>query len=228
MLAAMKIRLASTALALLALPGLAAAQQAGEMQPTKSLTVTLPAMPPAPNAQGVIEDLVKVELQTEKGRIVLALDRGRAPITAKNFLRYVEAGRFDGQTFYRAMPYGDTGLIQGGVTDDIRKLYPPIAHEPTDETGLSHKAGTISMGHVGAGTARADFFILLGDMIGLDASDDPGMDPVGFAAFGHVVEGMDVVKAIFEQPIDPSKGEGAMKGQMLAKPVKIVKARTVK
>ena len=94
---------------------------------------------------------------------------------------------------------GDGGLIQGGITTDARKLYPPIAHEPTTQTGLHNIAGTISMANSGAGTAKADFFILLSDMPGLDANG-PGGDATGFAAFGHVVEGMDVVKKIFDSP----------------------------
>jgi len=79
------------------------------------------------------------------------------------------------------------------------------------------------MANAGPGTARADFFILLSDMPGLDA-DGPGGDANGFAAFGHVTEGMDVVKKIWSSPTSPTKGEGAMKGQMLEPQIRIVKA----
>ena len=193
------------------------------------------AVPPAaqtaaPAAQAPVpkEDLVPVALDTSLGRIVVALDRGRAPITTANFLHYVDTHRLDGQNFYRAMHMsdgkgGDGGLIQGGITTDARKLYPPIAHEPTTQTGIHNLAGTISMANSGAGTAKADFFILLSDMPGLDANG-PGGDATGFAAFGHVVEGMDVVKKIFDSPVSPTLGAGAMKGQMLDPKIKIIKA----
>jgi peptidyl-prolyl cis-trans isomerase A (cyclophilin A) len=185
---------------------------------------------PASASESPTEDLVPVAIDTSLGRIVVALDRAHAPVTTANFLRYVDAHRFDGQTFYRAMHIeGDpaSGLIQGGVRSDARLLFPPIAHEPTTKTGLHNVAGSISMANAGPGTARADFFILLSEMPGLDANG-PGGDANGFAAFGHVIEGMDVVKKIFEAPVSPTKGEGAMKGQMLDPAVKIIKVERVK
>ena len=170
----------------------------------------------APAAPAPVEDLVKVALDTSAGRIVLALDRGHAPITTKNFLRYVDAGRLNGESFYRAMKFGESGgLVQAGITSDARKLYPAIEHEPVSKTGIKHVAGTVSMAAFSPGTAKADFFIL--------ASDSPSFD-ASFAAFGHVVEGMDVVKAILASPTSPTKGEGVMKGQMLDPVVKITKA----
>ena len=178
---------------------------------------------PATEAAAPKEDLVPIAVETSLGRIVIALDRGRAPVTTANFLRYVDGHRLDGQNFYRAMHVGDGGLIQGGITTDARKLFPPIAHEPTSQTGLKNVAGAISMANAGPGTARADFFILLSDMPGLDANG-PGGDANGFAPFGKVTEGMEVVKKIFESPVSPTKGEGAMKGQMLEPKIKIVKA----
>ena len=98
------------------------------------------------------------------------------------------------------------------------------AHARTIDACL--KAGTISMANAGAGTARADFFILLSDVPAFDAGDPQG-DATGFAAFGHVIEGMDVVKKIFDAPVSETKGEGAMKGQMLDPPIKIIKAERV-
>jgi len=177
---------------------------------------------PAPQAE-----LVPVAIETSAGRIVVALDKTHAPITTANFLHYVDTHRFDGESFYRAMHVGDGGLIQGGVRSDSRKLYPPIKHEPTSETGLHNVAGAIAMANAGPGTARADFFILLSDMPGLDAGG-PGGDANGFAAFGHVIEGMDVVKNIWASPVSETKGEGPMKGQMLEPTIKIVKAERVK
>jgi peptidyl-prolyl cis-trans isomerase A (cyclophilin A) len=192
------------------------------------LTFAAPAFaqassPPVVETPAPREDLVPVAIDTSLGRIVIALDRGRAPITTANFLHYVDSHRFDGETFYRANHTGGGGLIQAGVRSDARKLFAPIAHEATSQTGLHNVAGAISMANSGPGTARGDFFILLSDMPGLDANG-PGGDANGFAAFGHVVEGMDVVKKISEAPVSPTKGEGAMKGEMLDPPVKIIKA----
>jgi peptidyl-prolyl cis-trans isomerase A (cyclophilin A) len=170
------------------------------------------------------EELVPVAIETSAGRIVIALDKTHAPITTANFLRYVDAHRFDGESFYRAMHVGDGGLIQGGIRSSSLKLYPPVAHEPTTQTGLRNVAGAISMANAGPGTARADFFILASDMPSLDAT---ASDP-GFAVFGHVVEGMEVVKKILASPVSATAGEGAMKGQMLEPTVKIIKAARVK
>ena len=194
-----------------------------------AMTVPATAQTPAP---APAEDLVPVAIDTSVGRIVVALDRAHAPVTTANFLHYVDTHRFDGQSFYRAMHMpvaegADGGLIQGGITTDARKLYPPIAHEPTSQTGLHNVAGTISMASAGPGTARSDFFILVSDVPAFDANG-PGGDANGFAAFGHVTEGMDVVKKIWTAPTSETKGAGVMKGQMLEPPVKILKAERVK
>jgi peptidyl-prolyl cis-trans isomerase A (cyclophilin A) len=168
-----------------------------------------------------------VAIDTSLGRIVVALDRGHAPVTTANFLHYVDTHRLDGETFYRSMRTDTSNLIQGGVRSDVRKLYPPIAHEPTTQTGLHNVAGAISMANGGAGTTRSDFFILVSDVPGFDAGSPQG-DATGFAAFGHVTEGMDVVKKIWDSPVSATKGEGAMKGQMLDPPIKIIRASRVK
>jgi peptidyl-prolyl cis-trans isomerase A (cyclophilin A) len=183
------------------------------------------AQVPAPptTAAAPKEDLVPVAIDTSLGRIVVALDRGHAPGTTANFLHYVDTHRLDGEVFYRAMHSQTSNLIQGGVRSDARKLFPPVAHEPTSKTGLHNVAGAISMANAGAGTARSDFFILVSDVPAFDAGDPQG-DATGFAAFGHVIEGMDVVKKIFDAPVSDTKGEGAMKGQMLDPQVKIIKA----
>jgi peptidyl-prolyl cis-trans isomerase A (cyclophilin A) len=184
-----------------------------------SLLSATPALAQATVAPAPAEDVVKVALDTSAGRIILALDPGHAPITTANFLKYVDAGRFNGESFYRAMRFGENGgLIQAGVTSDARKLYPAIEHEPVSKTGIKHVAGTVSMAAFSPGTAKADFFILTSDAPSFDAS---------FAAFGHVVEGMDIVKAIQAAPTSPTKGEGVMKGQMLDPVVKITKASRI-
>lgn len=182
------------------------------------------AQPASPVAPAPVDVLVRVALDTSAGRIVVALDRGRAPVTTANFLKYVDSGRFNGESFYRAFKYGEGGIIQGGVTSDARKIYPAIPHEPTTQTGLGNKAWTIAMANAGPGTTHSDFFIMTTDIPAFDAK---GAD-IGFAAFGKVVEGQDVVKAILAAPVSPTKGEGVMKGQMLEPAVKIVKAERLK
>ena len=189
----------------------------------------VPPPPPAPipSAPAAVE---RVALVTELGTIELALDGAHAPISTANFLRYVDAKRFDGITFYRAMhlSWGDqpNGLLQGGQRDP-RRLFPPIAHEPTSQTGLSHTAGAISMARHAPGTATADFSIMLSDLTSLDAnpaSRDPEAQ-AGYAVFGKVAAGMDVVRKIWDSPISQTLGEGSMRGQMLEAPVKVLTAR---
>ncbi len=171
---------------------------------------------------------VRVVLQTARGNILLELEAARAPVTTANFLRYVDARRLDGTDFYRAMRTGpDSGLIQGGINDP-RRLYPPIAHEPTTQTGLSHVDGAISLARLAPGTATAHFFISVGSMTGLDAGPNAYGDRLGFAVFGRVVEGMEVVRRILAAPTSPTEGEGVMRGQMLAPKIRIVTARRVR
>ncbi len=179
-----------------------------------------------PAASGATPPLPRVALETGKGRIVVELDVVRAPITARNFLRYVDNRRYDGQHFYRAMPGGEgRGLIQGGIRDG-RLLFPPIAHEPTSQTGLSHVDGALSAPRLAPGTAQAEFTIMLGSMTYLDAGPESGSgDRLGYAVFGRVVEGMEVVRAIFASPVSPTEGEGHMRGQMLSPRIRILTAR---
>ena len=168
---------------------------------------------------------VRVILITSVGAITLELDPAHAPITTANFLRYLDQRRWDGVAFYRAMRMGEnSGLIQGGIRD-ARLLNPPIAHEPTSQTGLAHGDGAISMARLGPGTARADFFITVGPVPGFDAGPLSGGDQLGFAVFGHVVEGMDVVSRIWTAPTSPTEGEGVMRGQMLSPQIRILTAR---
>lgn len=196
-----------------------------------SLTLAAPAVAqdaplPAPQTQLVV-------LETALGDITLAIETERAPVTAANFLRYVDQHRFDGTVFYRAMrlDWGEqpNGLIQAGTQNDPKRILPPIAHEPTTQTGLSHKAGAISMARFAPGTATGDFSIMVSDQPALDADPNGDTDDAkaGFAVFGHVVSGMDVVRRIFQQPTDPDKGEGWLKGQMLVQPVTITRAHRV-
>lgn len=172
--------------------------------------------------------LVRVVMTTGRGAITLDLNQGKAPITTGNFLRYVDQRRLDHCTFYRASRIKgapQTGLIEGGLRGDPARVLRPIAHESTQATGLSHKDGTISMARLAPGTARADFFICVGDQAGLDADPKASGDNVGFAAFGQVSDGMDVVRAILALPTSPTGGVGAMRGEMLHPPVSILTVR---
>lgn len=198
--------------------------------------------PPAPRppvpayakpSSAPLPDKVRIALTTELGPILVEVDVKRAPVSATNFVRYAETRRFDGTVFYRAMhlKWGEqpNGLIQAGTRNDPKRNLPPIAHEPTDQTGILHKAGTLSMARYAPGTATGDFSIMVSDQSGLDAQPTAA-DPeakAGYAAFGQVIEGLDVVKAIFAAPISDTEGEGFMRGQMLAKPVKIITARRI-
>ncbi len=209
------IRFALPLIALLANPGLA--QEVAP--PPAPAAIPAPALPkPA---------TVRVTLTTSNGPIVLELEKERAPITTANFLKYVDQKRLDGTSFYRAAKVQEGfGLVQGGVRYDPRKVLPPIAHEPTGKTGLSHVDGAISMARAETGTATADFFVCVGPMPTMDA--DPagtGDAALGFAVFGHVVEGMDIIRAMLDAPKSPTEGEGPMKGQMLEPVVRIVAAR---
>ena len=173
---------------------------------------------------------VRVALTTGAGVITLELAADKAPITAANFLRYVDQKRFDGASFYRAMKNAgapQTGLVQGGLQNNPAKTLPPIAHESTAATGLSHKDGAISMARYAPGTAASEFFICVGDQPYLDADPSAPGDNLGFAAFGRVAQGMDVARKILASPVSATAGEGAMRGQMLEPPVAIVSARRV-
>ena len=190
-----------------------------------------PHRTPPPPVAAPLGDLVRVTMVTALGPIELELDHAHAPLTVENFVRYVDGRRFDGMTFYRAMrlTWGDqpNGLVQAGLRGDPRKLFKPVPHEPTSQTGLSHKAGALSMARFAPGTATADFSIMLSDLTGLDAdphSDNPELQ-AGFAVFGRVVSGMDVVRRIWDAPLSPTAGEGALKGQMIEPPVKVLTVR---
>jgi peptidyl-prolyl cis-trans isomerase A (cyclophilin A) len=181
---------------------------------------------PAP-PQG--DGLVRVALITTAGKIVVDLEAKRAPITSANFLRYVDQKRLDGTTVYRTMKLGDDqGLIQGGPRGDPKRVLKPIAHEMTTKTGVTHGAGAISMARFAPGTATADFSILASPLPGLDADPKSTSDPAGYAAFGHVVEGMDVVLKILNVATSPTLGAGFLRGQMIAAPVKIISVRRVR
>jgi peptidyl-prolyl cis-trans isomerase A (cyclophilin A) len=166
----------------------------------------------------------KVNLHTELGDIVVEVYVDRAPVTATNFLRYVDEARLDSAVFYRVVtpdnqPNNDVRIevIQGGLfrDPDARRLG-AIDHETTAETGILHLDGTISMARSAPGTASSEIFITIGEQPSLDYGGDRNPDGQGFAAFGRVVEGMDVVRTIQARPEE---------GQMLTPPVVILEVR---
>lgn len=151
--------------------------------------------------------------------MVVALDRRHAPVTTTNFVRYADDHRFDGTFFYRAARSRGTpgeGFVQGGIAHSARRLLPPIRLEPTTETGLRHRDGTISMAHSTPDTAMGDFVICIGAQPGLDAH--PEKEERGYAAFGRVIEGMDVARRIFESPAARQPGS-----DRIAPPVRILR-----
>jgi peptidyl-prolyl cis-trans isomerase A (cyclophilin A) len=174
----------------------------------------------------------RVRLETDKGVIVVELADDRAPVTVANFLRYVDAGRMGpagGAVFYRAVHAPGApmvGLVEAGVKAP-GMLFPPIAHEATTTTGLKHLDGALSMARFAPGTAQSDFSICCGDAPYLDANPQAPGDNLGYAAFGQVVEGMDVARAILALPTTGVAENPAMQGQIIDPPVRIVGARRV-
>jgi len=209
--------LACLASAALALAGCGEPPAPSEPATANEAQVAAPSAP--------LADIVRIRLDTEAGPILLALDHKRAPVTTANFVRYVEAKRFDGTFFYRAARTrgaAGRGFVQGGIRHSARRAFPPIEHEPTTKTGLKHVDGTVSMARAAPAGAMGDFFIIVGGA--MPAMDSRPGSP-GFAAFGRVEEGMEMVRALLAAPTVANAGRGPMRGQMIEKPVRIVSAR---
>lgn len=183
-----------------------------------ALAWTTPALAAAPGQ-------VRVRVVTSEGAIVLALDARRAPKTAANFLAYVDDGRFDGTTFYRAARKKTAprfGFVQGGIDTDYRRALDPIPLERTDRTGIRHLDATVSMARGGnPDSAAGNFVLTVGPVATLDARGDYA----GYAAFGRVVGGMDTVRRILAKP--SGGGSGAMRGQMILQPVRLIRAERI-
>lgn len=168
-----------------------------------------------------------VEIRTSVGSIFIAVDETHAPSTAANFLQYVDKHLFDGGSFYRTVTLSNQPnnsvkieIIQGGPNQArSANLAPPIDLESTKESGISHKAGTISMARAGPNTAQAEFFICITDSPELDFGGKRNPDGLGFAAFGHVFRGMDVARRIQQSPAT---------GQLISTPVEIVSIRRIR
>jgi len=169
---------------------------------------------------------VRVVITTEIGEIEIEIDSLRAPVTSKNFLHYVDSRHYDGGQFHRTVtpdnqPQNDVKIevVQASVAE-ARKSEgrSPIPLERTSSTGLSHLEGTISMARDEADTATSSFFICIGDQPELDFGGKRNLDGQGFAAFGRVVRGMDVVRKIQASPREE---------QRLTPPVRIRSARRI-
>ena len=147
---------------------------------------------------------VKIEMKTEFGSIITELYTEKAPITCENFIKYIRNNKFDSLNFYRVVRMDNQPnskvkieVIQGGLgPDELESRYPPIVHETTRKTGILHKDGVISMARLEPGTASSEFFICIGDQPELDFGGHRNPDGQGFAAFGKVVQGMEIVKKI--------------------------------
>jgi peptidyl-prolyl cis-trans isomerase A (cyclophilin A) len=175
-------------------------------------------------AQPQKASLPRVTIVTELGEIVVELEPEKAPITVTNFLRYMDAAYFDGGRVHRTVKLNPDNqpsnnvkieVIQAGPRPGV-ELFPPIVLERTSKTGLRHKDGVISMGRTDPDTARGDFFICVGDQPSLDFGGARNPDRQGFAAFGRVVSGMDVVRKIHQSPVE---------AQRLNPPVRILYVR---
>lgn len=183
----------------------------------------LPGFATAQPANRPMAGQVRVAIETSVGRFIVAVDQRRAPLTSANFLAYVDDQRLDGTTFYRAARRKSDpkfGLIQGGIDTDLRRALPPVRHEPTSQTGILHLDATLSMARPDRpNSASGNFFITVGPTPTMDAQGSY----IGYAAFGHVVAGMDVVRRILAVPT--CCGTGPMRGQMIIKPIIILHAR---
>ncbi len=175
---------------------------------------------------------VLVRMTTNLGIVDIEINVAAAPISANNFLRLVDGEHMDGTTFYRSVsPENDNGnppisVIQGG-NGSGDSPFGPIAHETTEDTGLLHLNGAISMARGDVDTASTEFFICIGDQPALDFGALRNPDAQGFAVFGYVVDGMDVVHAIHQQPSDAPVDSAYMAGQILEEPVEVISIRRV-
>ena len=179
----------------------------------------------------VVAETVNIVMKTNAGDIFLELLPEAAPVTVENFLKYVDGNHFDNAQFYRVVRMDNQAqnnikieVIQGGVDmDGEESTFDAIAHESTETTGILHKNGVISMARLEPGTATTEFFICVNDQPELDFGGGRNPDGQGFAAFGMVVKGMDIVRKIQNMNTDSPPGAELeyTSGQMLIDPVVI-------
>ncbi|PHR92566.1 MAG: peptidylprolyl isomerase [Robiginitomaculum sp.] len=172
-----------------------------------------------------------IVLETELGNIEIEIYDDLAPLSAADFLYYIDSGLYDGEGFYRAVRPGTDPrglgmeIIQGGLLA-METVTVPIDHETTAMSGLSHTDGAISIARNEPGTGSAAyFFISIGDNTSLDYGGERNPDGQGYAVFGQVVKGMDVVRAIQMRETAGESDDAVTQGQLLTEPVIILKAR---
>jgi len=194
-----------------------------------ALTAFAPVLAQDAPAANAAPPLPLVEIATDAGNLTVEVDTLHAPITGKNFLAYVDKKLLDGVVFYRVVKAApDFGFVQFGALSDPKRTLPPIAHEPTSQTGLSHKDGYLSVARFEPGSARGEFTIMLGNQTSLDANPSAPGNNLGYAAFAQVVKGREVLTRILDTPIDPAKTIGGVfAGEMPGSPVRIITARRV-
>ena len=184
--------------------------------------------------QFIAQSPVRVRVQTELGDIVVEVDQAKAPATSANFLRYVDAGHYDGGMWHRTVKMNNQPestvkieVIQAGVNPDRAKDgFPPIALERTNKTGILHKDGVISMARGAPDSATSGWFICINDQPSLDFGGARNPDGQGFAAFGRVVSGMEVVRKIQAAPSSTNMSTNA-EAQRLTPPIRILKVTRV-
>ena len=177
---------------------------------------------------------VRVRVQTTLGDIVLELDPAKAPGTTANFLKYVDAGHYDGGTFHRTVKMDNQPestikieVIQAGVNENVAKSgFPAIPLERTSVTGLKHVDGAVSMARGTADSATSGWFICINDQPSLDFGGQRNPDGQGFAAFGRVVSGMDVVRKIQRAPSSTNRTTNP-EAQRLTPPITVTKVARV-
>jgi peptidyl-prolyl cis-trans isomerase A (cyclophilin A) len=198
------------------------------------LTGSLALAPSGAWAQAPTPGSERVRVQTELGDIVIEVDTKRAPVTAANFLAYVDGGHYDGGMFHRTVRLDNQPestikieVIQAGVNPERSKAgFAPIALERTSVTGLRHADGVVSMARGAPDSATSGWFVCINDQPSLDAGGLRNPDGQGFAAFGRVVSGMDVVRRIQAAPSSSNRTTNT-EAQKLTPPIRIVKAARV-
>ena len=206
------------------------------------------AVPPNERGEQGFDDdargaIVRVVFETSLGDVEIAVYPARAPISASNFLAYVDAGHYDGATIYRAARKsapGTIGIVQGGLMaaamsgdadylDRASAPIQPIVHETTETTSIRNERGTLAFARLEPGTAASEFFFNLSDNPELDTGAVvPGRDGFGYATFGRVLRGIDVLDAIQELPADGEATIEQVQGQILRDPVEIRRAYRVR
>jgi peptidyl-prolyl cis-trans isomerase A (cyclophilin A) len=179
----------------------------------------------------------RISIETEAGVIEAVLDDQKAPLTAANFLKYVDAGQYTGASFFRTVrtkPDNQPGspvkidVIQAEVAPEFRRSsFPPVPIERTKDTGLKHVDGALSMPRNAPDSATSGFSICIGDQAEMDFGGRRNPDGQGFAVFGRVTSGMDIVRKIHDSPAGPSGAKGGVTAgdQRLTPPVKILSIR---